>query len=59
MMHAFKDTTGDEAWAYIPWEFTQRGPIATDGLKGLSVQPLFNHHMYVDGPTKAATSISD
>ncbi len=53
MLHAFKDTTGDEAWAYIPHDFTTRGPIATDGLAGLSVQPLFAHHMYVDGPTKA------
>ncbi|MEP7181564.1 MAG: PilC/PilY family type IV pilus protein [Betaproteobacteria bacterium] len=53
MVHAFDDATGDEAWAYIPHDL-YRGPLATDGLFGLSVQPLFDHHMLVDAPPRAS-----
>ncbi|HEV8259055.1 MAG TPA: PilC/PilY family type IV pilus protein [Casimicrobiaceae bacterium] len=49
MLHAFKDTNGDEAWAYIPHELYR--PDNT-GLGALAYQdgalPPFRHHYYVD-----------
>jgi type IV pilus assembly protein PilY1 len=49
MLHAFDDTNGNEAWAYIPHDLYR--PDAT-GLGALSYQdgalPPFRHHYYVD-----------
>jgi type IV pilus assembly protein PilY1 len=49
MLHAFKDTTGDEAWAFVPHDLYR--PDNT-GLGALAYQdgalPPFRHHYYVD-----------
>ncbi|HTR59225.1 MAG TPA: PilC/PilY family type IV pilus protein [Casimicrobiaceae bacterium] len=49
MLHAFDDTNGNEAWAYIPHDLYR--PDKT-GLGALAYQdgalPPFRHHFYVD-----------
>ncbi len=53
MLHAFDDTTGNEAWAYIPLGVYRAG---STGLGALSYQdgalPAFAHHYYVDATPK-------
>jgi type IV pilus assembly protein PilY1 len=55
MLHAFDDTTGAEAWAFIPRDFYRKAPpVSNDkaGLLGLTYQPgglpLYAHRYYVD-----------
>ena len=68
MLHAFDDSNGNEAWAYVPSALYRGGlesyrvaddPLAGDakaGLGALTYQtgalPPFKHHYMVDGPLK-------
>ncbi len=55
MLHAFDDTNGSEAWAFVPRDFYRKAPpVSNDkaGLVGLTYQPgglpLYAHRFYVD-----------
>lgn len=53
MLHAFDDSDGSEAWAYIPSELFRGVPdVDKDGLTGLTYQvgglPFYEHRYYVN-----------
>ena len=55
MLHAFDDTNGQEAWAFIPRDFYRSAPpVSNDkaGLVGLTYQPgglpIYAHRFYVN-----------
>ncbi len=48
MLHAFKASDGDEAWAYVPSFGFDTRQDGSDGLKNLTDKEFFLHKFYVD-----------